>query len=135
MKFIKATLKYTEDQNKERLSLLGVETDNRLGGIEHFENVDADTLQKLVDKGYASTYDKQNNAPTLGEFLEFMKHYPEFKAHGYVVSNDRKDRRITVEGLKGVATEKEAIWDFKDLCEDADEFECDENGNCFSWWD
>ena len=85
-------------------------------------------------KRITGIYDKQNEAPTLGEFLEFMKLHPEFKAHGYIVSNDRDDRRITIEGLEGTAKDELSLTEFKNLCEYADEFRC-ENGNCFSWWD
>ena len=132
-KFIMAR-KFSDKQNKERLSLLKLDTDDKFGGVNHFENLSSDTLQTLVDKGYADLDDKQNDAPTLGEFLSFMKQYPEFTAHGYVVSNDRNDRRISIEGLEGNTTDEHVIEAFKELSEYADELDC-ENGHCRCWFD
>lgn len=126
--------KFTNKQNKERLSILGISTDNESGGIAHFENLDYEKLRELVTKGYADVDDKQNEAPTLGQFLQFMQKFPEFKAHGYVVSNDRRDRRISIEGLEGNTQDGVALDEFEDFCGNADEFEC-QNGHCRSWWD
>ena len=126
--------KYTEEQDKERSELAGVNDKNFFGGCASFSGMTYNTLQTLVDKGYADPEDSQNDSPTLGEYLEFMKEHPRFKAHGYVVSNNREDRRITIEGLEaGQVTIKE-VEDFINLDRYADEFEATQD-YCRSWWD
>lgn len=126
--------KYTEEQDKERCELVGVDAKNFFGGCARFSGMTYKTLQELVDKGYADLEDSQNDNTTLGEYLEFMKEHPRFKAHGYVVSNDRDDRRVTIEGLEaGQVTIKE-VEDFIKLDRYADEFEATQS-YCRSWWD
>lgn len=126
--------KYTEEQDIERKKLCGVDDKNFFGGCASFSGMTYNTLQKLVDKGYADLEDNTNGSTTLGEYLEFMKAHPRFKAHGYIVSNDREDRRITVEGLEaGKVTIKE-VEDFIQLDRYADEFEATQD-YCRSWWD
>lgn len=126
--------KYTEEQDKERCELVGVDAKNFFGGCASFSGMTYKTLKTLVDKGYADLEDNQNGSTTLGEYLEFMKEHPRFKAHGYVISNDRDDRRITVEGLEaGKVTIKEMV-EFTELDRHADEFEATQN-YCRSWWD
>ena len=126
--------KYTEEQDKERCELVGVDAKNFFGGCASFSGMTYKTLKTLVDKGYADLEDNQNGSTTLGEYLEFMKEHPRFKAHGYIVSNDRDDRRITVEGLEaGKVTIKEMV-EFTELDRHADEFEATQN-YCRSWWD
>lgn len=126
--------KYTEEQDKERRELVGVNDKNFFGGCASFSGMTYNTLQKLVDKGYADLEDNTNGSTTLGEYLDFMKEHPRFKAHGYIVSNDREDRRVTVEGLEaGQVTIKE-VEDFINLDRYADEFEATQD-YCRSWWD
>ena len=126
--------KYTEEQDKERCELVGVDATDFFGGCARFVGMTYKTLKTLVDKGYADPEDNTNGSTTLGEYLEFMKEHPRFKAHGYVISNDRDDRRITVEGLEaGKVTIKEMV-EFTELDRHADEFEAIQN-YCRSWWD
>ena len=126
--------KYTEEQDKERCELVGVNDKSLSGGCASFSGMTYETLQKLVDKGYADLEDSQNDSTTLGEYLEFMKTHPRFKAHGYIVSNDRNDRRITIEGLKASQVTLDELQDFINLDRDADEFEAMQS-YCRSWWD
>lgn len=93
-----------------------------LGGVRHFSQMDADTLQWMVDNKFADPQDKQNDAPTLGRFLTFLKQHPNFRAIGYVVDKSRGDYRLTVEGAEGWGLSEQDIWDFTDLAYDADEF-------------
>lgn len=126
--------KYTEEQDKERCKLVGVNDKNFYGGCARFVGMTYKTLQKLVDKGYADPEDNTNGSTTLGEYLEFMKEHPRFKAHGYVISNDRDDRRITVEGLEAKRVTIKEMVAFTDLDRMADEFEATQL-YCRSWWD
>lgn len=126
--------KYTEEQDKERCKLVGVNDKNFFGGCARFVGMNYKTLQELVDKGYADPEDNTNGSTTLGEYLEFMKEHPRFKAHGYVISNDRDDRRITVEGLEAKRVTIKEMVAFTDLDRMADEFEATQL-YCRSWWD
>lgn len=126
--------KYTEEQDKERCKLVGVDTKNFFGGCARFVGMTYKTLQALVDKGYADPEDNTNGSTTLGEYLEFMKEHPRFKAHGYVISNDREDRRITIEGLEAKRVTIKEMVAFTNLDRFADEFEATQL-YCRSWWD
>ena len=103
---------------------------------KNYNNMSAKTLQKLVDEGFADPRDKQNNAPTLGEFLEFMKTHPDYKAHGYAIENTRKDYRVTVEGLEknGHEDDPDTISEFTDLFKYADTFSVNGDG-MYCWYD
>ena len=126
--------KYTVEQDNERMKLVGVDKNNFFGGCAHFKGLNEKTLQELVDKGYADKEDNTNGSTTLGEYLDFMKRHPRFKAHGYIISNDRNDRRITIEGLEAGKTTLAEMIAFIDLDRYADEFEVSRT-YCRSWWD
>lgn len=126
--------KYTEKQDRKRKEMCGVDDKNFFGGCARFEGMNAKTLQLLVDKGYADPEDNTNGSTTLGEYLEFMKAHPRFKAHGYIIDNNRDDRRITIEGLEAGKTTIKEMCDFIELDRMADEFEVSSE-YCRSWWD
>jgi len=69
------------------------------GGIALFAFLNAETLKKLVERGYANPENRQDSAPTTGQFLLFLQSFPEFRANGYVVAADRDDCRISLTGL------------------------------------
>lgn len=126
--------KFTETQDKERCKLCGVEYGNFAGGCARFGGMTYKTLKKLVDKGYADISDNTNDSTALGEYLEFMEEHPRFKAHGYIVSNDRDDRRITIEGLEAKNVTINEMVAFTNFDRFADEFEATQK-YCWSWWD
>lgn len=126
--------KYTAKQDKERLELVGVNEKNFFGGCASFSGLTYTTLKKLVDKGYADPEDNVNGSTTLGEYLEFLKTHPRFRVHGYIVSNEREDRRVTIEGLAGGNVTQDDLYDFIALERHADEFEATLS-YCRSWWD
>jgi len=104
------------------------------GGIRHFTDLDAKTLQELVDMNFADPEDKQNDSPTLGEILEFLKKYPAYTAHGYSVSAERPDYRVSIEGVeKGIPSESvQEFQDYMALFRNADEFS---NTTMYCWFD
>lgn len=106
-----------------------------LGGIRRFEGLTVDQLTELEEYGFLYLDDAQNYAPSVGEFIEFMKKFPEFTAHGYAVSVERSDYRVSIEGVEkhGEATPEE-LEAFEDLFSDADEFTATSEGlRC--WYD
>jgi hypothetical protein len=99
------------------------------------ELISLPVLEKLVEERFVDPESRQNASPTVQAFLEFMRKYPSVTAHGYVVSPERPDYRVSIEGLF-VAKKKvtpELKQEFINLCKDADELRMD--GDLFSWWD
>ena len=106
------------------------------GGTKRFQGLALEDLERLVKEGLIYLEEIQNDAPSVEEFLEFMRKYPITLTHGYVVSNDREDVRISLEGLE-IDREHvtfELFRDFVALCRCADEFDDDDKG-LYSWWD
>ena len=94
----------------------------RSGGVRYFDGLSLATLQRLFAQKFIDADDKQNYAPTAGQILEFMERYPEYTAHGYTVTIDRPDYRVTLEGVcKGDGADSMGeLEDFINLFRDAD---------------
>ena len=108
--------------------------DYKFGGTQYFRGIDCNILEQLLEEDFIDPEECQNCSPSTEEFFEFMKKHPEFTAHGYAVSPDRSDYRITIEGIEADedCNNQEALEDFIGLCRFADEF-------CihppYAWWD
>lgn len=104
-------------------------------GIIPFEWLALEDLETLFEGKFIDPEDRQNEAPTAGEFLEFMRKHPHVFAHGYAASPERSDYRITIEGLmahKAYLT-PQAFEEFIIFCRHADELELGDHLR--SWWD
>lgn len=103
--------------------------------IKNYKNLTLDQLRQLVALNFIELDECQNSSPSVSEFLEFIQKFPQVTAHGYVVSPERNDYRVSIEGLeyKGPITVQLAI-DFTNLCREADEFTLTEN-KLSSWYD
>ena len=125
------TQKLTVKKDKERHDLLGLRYPSQ--GCQHFDSISLSTLEKLIEEGYADTQGQQNSAPSIGEFLVFMKgcRKDTVTCHGYLITNDMEDRRVSIEGLSlcHFTTEKERR-DFLMFNRHADEL-----SDFRSWWD
>jgi hypothetical protein len=99
------------------------------------ESIPLPVLEELLKGQFIHPEDRQNASPTARQFLEFMRKYPVAVAHGYAISPERSDYRITIEGLRVPAKDvtPELRQSFSDLCRDADELTTD--GDLYSWWD
>jgi hypothetical protein len=107
----------------------------RMGGIRYFE-ISPVKLANLVQLGFADPHDAQNSAPSIEEFIEFFNEQfsKEWYVHGYAVSPERDDYRVSVEGCgkHGEPTQEE-ICDFVLLFRHADELQV---GDClYCWYD
>lgn len=123
---------------KRRAEVLGIPDDYPSGGIRKFKNATVEQIKTLIDENFLAPSDRQNFSPTAGEFLDFMQNYPEVRAHGYVVSPDRDDYRVTIEGLEcpefKLTEDSFGLYiNFVKLCRHADELEI--NSELYSWWD
>lgn len=105
-------------------------------------------LDTLPDKNLKN--ERQNDAPTVGNILEFVNKHPgQAGFDGYVVSGERADERLSIEtvsvspellGLGEDATEDDAREKLQDLklgeAAPPDEAGWDENQNRWNfWWD
>ncbi len=102
------------------------------GGIRRFENLGIERLEYLFKNRFIDPEDCQNLAPSAQEFLDFMRKYPFWEAHGYVVEAKRPDYRISIEGIarETVPDDPEELRAYLRLCGDADDFQPN-----YCWYD
>lgn len=127
---------YLNNDQATRDILLRIRIQEYLAGTARFSGLTIETLEELIKNNFVNLDDKQNEAPTIQEFYEFMKKYPCVKAHGYAVDRGRSDYRVSIEGLDHAGNDisKELQLDFIKLCRKADELTCTEK-RLYSWWD
>lgn len=108
-----------------------------VGGIRRFDELTLREIEELDDLGIVDLNDSQNDSPTAGEIIDFLKSRKTdgWYVHGYCVGPDRSDFRISFEGVgKRSAPSKQDIIDFAMMFRWADEFSIDEDGlRC--WYD
>lgn len=121
---------------KRRAEILNIPADCLKGGTRRFDGASVEQIELLIKENFLSKYNCQNSSPTAEEFLDFMKQYPSAKAHGYVVSPERDDYRVTIEGLEMVAESEEEIDAFYDFCRHASDLSVNKKKlHAYSWWD
>jgi hypothetical protein len=70
------------------------------GDMQRFERLPLFVLKELIEGDFVDM-GSWNNCPGVEQlFLPLMEKHPSYCAHGYVISHDRADKRITVEGLE-----------------------------------
>lgn len=131
----------TKKQANEREQLIfgrpyNPDTYIHYGGVQHFDRISVNLAKELVRKGYLDPADTQNNSPTAQEMIDFCDDGTDiWYLHGYAVSAERPDCRVTIEGI-GSAPEpitKDKLADFVAMFRDADELWCE--GNLWCWYD
>jgi len=65
-----------------RNKLLGLPNNSESIDCQSFYGLSVGVLEILIAEGFIDLDENQNNSPTTEEFLEFMKKYPDVKAHG-----------------------------------------------------
>lgn len=91
------------DANARDMILFGkpYEVDNYHGGIRYFNNLSLENLEKMVGLQMISPSEsQQSDSPTTEDFLNFAKGHGHVTFHGYAVSPDRNDYRVTIEGVE-----------------------------------
>jgi hypothetical protein len=91
------------------------------GGIKHFAGLTHQRCQSLINHNHTDPEDRQNDAPSFAQITDFLQRNPSFTAHGYVVSPEREDYRVTLEGVE--SDDDSDIDEFCRMFHDADEFE------------
>lgn len=126
-----------ENVDERDLILFGEEynEDKYGGGCRSFSDLDVESLKKLIDMDFIDLSEAQNYAPSVEEIYYFMKDHPLVTCHGYAVSPDRSDYRVSIEGIEycGAVT-MEMLVDFVDMFKEADEFSVSTNG-LYCWYD
>jgi hypothetical protein len=78
-----------------------LEKENYIGGTRRFKGLPWPILRLLVNEGYIDGNDKQNNAPSINEIIEFIDQTQDkninFYVSGYIVSPTRLDQRLSVD--------------------------------------
>ena len=70
------------------------------GGIRYFKGLTSNGIANLLAFGVIDLEEQQNYSPTVEKILEFLKKHPGFTAHGYAVSPQRADYRVSIEGVE-----------------------------------
>lgn len=107
------------------------------GGIRWFDELTLEQIDKLDKLGVLDMYETQNNIPTIGEIIDFLRERKSdgWYVHGYCVSPERSDFRVTFEGVgKKTPPSQEDMTDFTRMFRDADDFDADSEG-LYCWYD
>jgi len=108
------------------------------GGITQFDALPAREARKLLDLlPPEQRDDRQNLSPTFLQFVELGEKFPGVYFHGYRVSPERSDERITLEGFYAPKEVAEAL---RRECEyEPDEWEAIDHPQLGwvirAWWD
>ena len=109
------------------------------GGIRRFENVDAKTIEELVDNGFVDVTMYQKASTTIEEFLDFNEDWDDhYTFIGFAISDRRDDYGIVIDGIRrdefihaSPETEEERD-DFYEFSKNADDVFLDAG---YAWWD
>jgi hypothetical protein len=128
-------MKYNYD-DKRRCEIIGMSyPPEYLGGCKSFEGLTLSQLNLLLDENFIDPEECQNYSPNTMEFKAFLDAYPEATLHGYIISPERGDYRVTIEGLEYRGdVSKELLSDFIDTFRMADDFIHDED-YLYCWFD
>lgn len=132
---------YNLDSDTRDMIIFGtiVEWENSMGGAQRFHNLTTEKLQQLVSQGFANPAHAQNFSPTINDLLEFAQRQAsngfEFTFEGYVISPQRSDYRVSIDGLcyRGICS-TELIFDFQEFVGTPDELDIDSD-YLRAWWD
>ena len=109
----------------------------KMGGVRYFNAMSVDTAKKLLDLNFIDPDDAQNLSPTAQEMINFCDDGTDkWYLHGYVVSPDRDDCRISFEGCGSSQdlTPQEAL-DFMRTFRLADDLDCEIGCHAYCWFD
>lgn len=111
----------------------GIETD-RGYDLKYYSGLNVEGLELLLKEGFADPEERQNCAPSIQDIYEFMQQCPGFTAHGYIVTPDRNDYRVSIEGVECGDYSMSDLKLFASLFHDADDFTV-EDGYLYCWYD
>jgi len=88
----------TDKQRKARDEALKV-GEGYCGGTASFSHMDATMLALAIHNEWIEDNEEQGCGLTPEQYLDFLRTFPRFKAHGYVVTNKRPDCRVYLSGV------------------------------------
>src|SRR5262249_35140979 len=97
--------------------------------IFYFQGVPVGVVGPVLEERYLDPDGRQNDSPSSSEFFAFMRRHPEVLAHGYAISIERDDYRVTIEGVSYRGPVSESLRrDAEQLFHSADEFQLETDG-------
>lgn len=112
--------------------------DKFYGDVCSYHFLSFEGVKKLVEKKYLYLSERQNYSPTVKKWIKFIEEnnlQDKIYFHGYIVDNNRSDRRISIEGIQSKeATEffESELNSIADFCYGADTFRI---SPLYVWWD
>ncbi len=106
-------------------------------GISKFKDLPLDVIKQLIGKGYLDPDDYQNCSPTVSTIVKFVEeHDPaNWRFHGYVVSAERDDTRVSIEGINSLKPlGKDDLIDFLQEFRYADELDAERDETVYCWY-
>lgn len=118
----------------------GYDEEKYLGGVRYFSTTPS-LIKKLVELGFANPDERQNDSPSIQEFLDYVTGEEDkvlFKC--YAVSPRRSDYRVNIEGVSIIIPHDNynLVSYFVETFRDADEFSFEHDGEEYyleAWWD
>lgn len=107
-------------------------------GISKFKDLPLNVIKRLIEKGYLDPNDYQNSSLTVSSIVKFVEeHDPaNWRFHGYVVSAERNDTRVSIEGINSLKPlSKDDLIDFLQEFRYADELDAERDETVFCWYD
>lgn len=113
-----------------------------MGGIKRFSGLHVDDVKHLMEIGAADPDDRQNDAPSIQELVDFASDYADdydVTFRGYVVSPERDDCRTSIDAIEVHSDGPIAAQDhddFMDLVHDHFADDVTSTPTSFdAWWD
>ena len=99
-------------------------SDGELGGLRYFTDLPLNVLDELISLNFVEMEEWNCCDGVTKLFLPFLRRNPQFTTHGYAVMPERKDIRVTIEGVEHSAMlTMDELIDFATTFRGADEME------------
>lgn len=112
--------------------------DRFYGDVCSYHFLSFEGVKKLVEKKYLYLSERQNYSPTVKKWIKFIEEnnlQDKIYFHGYMVDNNRSDRRISIEGIQSnenIEFSENELKHIIDFCHSADTFR---TTPLYVWWD
>jgi hypothetical protein len=119
---------------KRRDEIMKIEEPTYIGGLQPFEELNAEQLEALITEDFIAPTDSFKGVPKVSDLLDFMKQHEDMWAHGVAIGDTRGDYRLTIKGLRFLGRHaKELKEEFESFCGTATDLIL-EHDELFSEW-